>query len=103
MKKTKVLARWILAGGVCAAVWICPGCSRPVSAPLERIETTVPTEETETEPLVLPTEPPETETVEESEEYPEERVEVDGMIRSYLTGEMVPVSQGCLLYTSRCV
>lgn len=94
MKKTKVLARWILAGGLCAAVWICSGCSRPASAPLERIETTVPTEETETEPLVLPTEPPETETEEESEEYPEERVEVDGMIRSYLTGEMVPVSQG---------
>ncbi len=92
MKKRTVLANGILAVGLCAAVWMSAGCSRPASAPLERIETTAPTEEPRTEPPAAETEPPETEA--ETEEYPEERVEVDGMIRSYLTGEMVPVSQG---------
>ena len=46
----------------------------------------------ETEPETIRIEP-ETEAT-EPETEPEERVEVDGMIRSYLTGEMVPVGQG---------
>lgn len=46
--------------------------------------------------VVIETEAPETEAETESPtpEIPEERVEVDGMIQSYLTGEMVPVAQG---------
>ena len=36
----------------------------------------------------------ETETRETEPEEPEERVEVDGKIRSYLTGEMVDVAVG---------
>ena len=46
----------------------------------------------ETEPETIWIEPETTEP--ETEPEPEERVEKDGMIRSYLTGELVPVSQG---------
>ncbi len=58
---------------------------------------------TETEPVVIITEAEpvvlEEETVEETEPEPEfyepwERPEKDGMVRSYLTGEMVPAEQG---------
>lgn len=70
------------------------GCSKQ-TASRERIE--IETEESadvyiepETEPIVIESE---TEAPGEPEE-PEERVEVDRMIRSYLTGEMVPVEQG---------
>ena len=52
--------------------------------------------ETEAEPtrvVVLETEP-ETEPPETEPEEPVERVEVDGKIRSYLTGEMVDVAIG---------
>lgn len=76
---------------------ILPGCSRPVFSyrQIELEETSeteeVPeTEETAAEPIMIETEP-ETETDPEEQEP---RVEKDGMIRSYLTGEMVPVSQG---------
>lgn len=84
----------ILAGGLCAAALLAVGCSRTSSAPMERIETTSAADVPVTRPMVIETEPPETETETPEEEYPEERVEVDGMIRSYLTGEMVPVEQG---------
>lgn len=93
MKKRTVFTAWILTGTLCTAALISAGCSRTSSGPAERIETTaVPAPESEKEPIVIETEPPETEA--ETESYPEERIEVDGMIRSYLTGEMVPVSQG---------
>ena len=77
------------------------GCAGPVSAlpaESERIlqeEAFVPTEE-----IVLETigEEPETEA-EAAEGLGEEQIQVrteqDGMIHSYLTGELVPVSQGC--------
>lgn len=84
----------ILTGGLCAAALLAAGCSRASSAPMERIETTSAANEQKAGPMVIETEPPETETEAPEEEYPEERVEVDGMIRSYLTGEMVPVEQG---------
>lgn len=50
--------------------------------------------EPETEPIVI-----EPETEEETEAVPQvyepwERLEADGMVRSYLTGEMVPAAQG---------
>jgi len=48
--------------------------------------------ESETQLVVIETEAPETEST--TQAVPEERVEVDGMIQSYLTGEMVPVKQG---------
>lgn len=70
------------------------GCAKQ-AASRERIE--IATEESadvyiepETKPIVIESE---TEAPTEPEE-PEERVEVDGMIRSYLTGEMVPIEQG---------
>lgn len=47
-------------------------------------------EETAKQAVILETEPQETEPVVEE---PEERVEVDGKIRSYLTGEMVDVEK----------
>lgn len=80
-------------GVIAAALLIgLAGCAKetyqPAEAEAEADITIVP----ETEPLVIESETgsePETEP-----EYPEERVEVDGMIRSYLTGEMVPVEQG---------
>lgn len=54
-------------------------------------------EKPETAPVEVTTAPePETEeetTVEETEEEPEERIEVDGKIKSYLTGEMVDVKK----------
>lgn len=48
-------------------------------------------EESSKHEMVLETE---TETEKEEETEPEERVEVDGKIQSYLTGEMVDVKQG---------
>ncbi len=72
------------------------GCgSKPVSVEyLPPPETTAPADiviHTETKPIVIESE---TEAEEAEIQYPEERVEVDGMIRSYLTGEMVSVEQG---------
>ncbi len=68
------------------------GCAKKVYAPpLETAPADI-TIEQETETLVIETEAPETEAA--APQYPEERVEVDGLIRSYLTGEMVPVEQG---------
>lgn len=77
-----------------AMIVILAGCGRSTSAPVE----TLPVEEEPAaegkpaEPICIETEPEETEP--EFPEEPEERIEVDGMIRSYLTGEMVPVAQG---------
>lgn len=77
---------------VCAALTAGTGCARQ-SASRQYIETEAPADvviEPETEPIAIESE---TEAPDEPEE-PDERIEVDGMIRSYLTGEMVPVSQG---------
>lgn len=91
-RKTLVLG-WTLA----AACVLSAGCAREsvpaivTLAPTEEADITI---ERETEPIHIE---PETEPETEPEEYvwqPEERVEKDGQIRSYLTGEMVPVSQG---------
>ncbi len=68
------------------------GCAKQASSK-EYITVPETTSTPETEPIQIETEA-ETESEPETEIYPEERVEVDGMIRSYLTGEMVPVSQG---------
>lgn len=70
------------------------GCAKETYRSAETSEVSAEADVTiipETEPLVIETEP-ETEPAEA--EYPEERIEVDGLIRSYLTGEMVPVEQG---------
>lgn len=91
-----ISGRWRLAGIlVLVSVFWLWGCGKQDSSdayiPLPE---TVPEADItiETEPETIHIEP---ETEEETiEDEPEERVEKDGMIRSYLTGEMVPVSQG---------
>lgn len=71
------------------------GCGKKASS-----EAVVPADivihiEPETEPIVIEVEPEESETAEGPEIYePWERMESDGMVRSYLTGELVPVAQG---------
>lgn len=71
------------------------GCAQKTAAPTETLPADI-TIEPETETVVIEPESTEAETETEPEtlEYPEERMEIDGLIRSYLTGEMVPVSQG---------
>ena len=87
--------RWIAAGG--AAAGLMAGCAKEASVDV--------TAESVPEPPAVTTEAEpeifihsETEPVADDSPYdyylPEERVEKDGMIRSYLTGEMVPASQG---------
>lgn len=93
MRKRHLMAAMAIAAAVASAT-VC-GCSRQAASRdyLPVPETTAPADvtiEKETEPIVIE---PETEEETEAAE-PEERIEVDGMIRSYLTGEMVPVSQG---------
>lgn len=67
------------------------GCQKKYEEAVMPEPTTTVVEE-DTKPIELTTEAePETEA---AEEEPDERVEVDGKIRSYLTGEMVPVEQG---------
>lgn len=71
------------------------GCQKQVPASAERIyaeETQGATQETAAASSEQETTEPETEA--ETAYVPEERVEKDGMIRSYLTGEMVPAEQG---------
>ena len=79
----------------CAAVLVMAsvfsGCGKKyeeVSVTTEAVQEMV--EETAKQAVVLETEPKETEP---AVEEPEERVEVDGKIRSYLTGEMVDVAK----------
>lgn len=67
------------------SVLVLSGCSR-------KAEEVAVTASPATERVVVTTEA-ETESA-ESEPESTERVAVDGMIRSYLTGEMVPVEQG---------
>ena len=87
--------RWIAA--VVAAAGLMAGCAKEASVDV--------TAESVPEPPAVTTEAEpeifihsETEPVADDSPYdyylPEERVEKDGMIRSYLTGEMVPASQG---------
>ncbi len=69
------------------------------SATLEAVTTESESETAEEEtttaaPIVITTAAEEETTPEETEEWQEERVEVDGKIRSYLTGEMVDVEIG---------
>lgn len=88
--------RGLMVLGVCCLAFL-SGCAHKVSAPAlsenaEVMEADVAIE-LETKPLVIETEQTEPETA-AAEDYPEERIEVDGLIRSYLTGEMIPVEQG---------
>lgn len=79
--------RLIIAACVLAAAFAACGCSKKyeeVSATTAASETEAPAKQ-----VSIGTEP-----VEEKTEEPTERIEVDGKIRSYLTGEMVPVEQG---------
>lgn len=71
--------------GVILAVILMSGCRKAEEAAVTE------TEQTKTAPVEVTAAPePETET----EEYiPDERIEVDGKIRSYLTGEMVEVEK----------
>lgn len=68
------------------------GCSQKSYTAAPVVETTEPADiviEEETPPIVI-----ESETEPEPETEPLERIEADGKIRSYLTGEMVDVSKG---------
>lgn len=73
------------------------GCSKTASGSsvqqpeTERIK---PIEEIVIETEAMQVESGENEELQTLAEIPTERVEVDGLIRSYLTGEMVPVGQG---------
>lgn len=84
--------RILLCAGLLTVLLAASGCSKKYE---EASATTASVEESETakketEPVVVL----ETETEKETEpEEPEERVEVDGKIRSYLTGEMVDVTK----------
>lgn len=71
------------------------GCAKKTFISVETLPADVQIEQ-ETQTLVIEPEctEEETQTAPEALEYPEERIEVNGLIRSYLTGEMVPVSQG---------
>ena len=77
---------------VLAATFILSGCSKTAYTPAPTTEATEPADITivpETETVIL-----EPETEEETLPLePEERIEVDGKIRSYLTGEMTDVAK----------
>lgn len=80
---------WIVL--VTVAALALGGCSQKAYTTASVAETTEPADitiEPETEPITI-----EPETEETVPEEPEERIEVDGKIRSYLTGEMVDVSK----------
>ena len=86
-----VMAAWCLAVGAAALT----GCGTKEVHNKITVESSV--EETAAETIEIETEAPQTEAPETEAPDPDEqepRVEKDGRIRSYLTGEMVPVSQG---------
>ena len=86
-----VMAAWCLAVGAAALT----GCGTKEVHNKITVESSV--EETAAEAIEIETEAPQTEAPETEAPDPDEqepRVEKDGKIRSYLTGEMVPVSQG---------
>ena len=91
MRKNRIMI-WELL--LIVMILLC-GCGKRASS-----EAVVPADivihiEPETEPIVIEVEPEESETAEGPEIYePWERMEADGMVRSYLTGELVPVAQG---------
>ena len=88
-----VMAAWCLAVGAAALT----GCGTKEVHNKITVESSV--EETAAETIEIETEAPQTEAPETEAPDPDEqepRVEKDGRIRSYLTGEMVPVSQGML-------
>lgn len=87
--------RWIAV--VMMTAGLMAGCAKEASVKAPSAAVTEPPA-TETEPEIFintQTEPQEEPDDSPYEYYlPEERVEKDGMIRSYLTGQMVPVSRG---------
>ena len=86
-----IMAAWCLAVGAAALT----GCGTKEVHNKITVESSV--EETAAETIEIETEAPQTEAPETEAPDPDEqepRVEKDGRIRSYLTGEMVPVSQG---------
>ena len=81
---------------VLAAVCLLTGGCQKKEAEVAASQVSSETEETTTVVEITTAPEPETtqeETEESKEEEPEERVEVDGKIRSYLTGEMVDVEK----------
>lgn len=86
--------RWLLTGIAALAILSAlSGCGKKHEEVAATAAAAPETEkETETQVIVLETEPS-TEAETKAEE-PEERVEVDGKIRSFLTGEMVDVAIG---------
>lgn len=101
MRKKTGVKGWLLAGLLCVMSTGCSGSQRaPVSGP-ERIIQESGTDAFVAAPVVIETEARQEEIAQEemAREEPkanliQERTEADGMIHSYLTGELVPVSQG---------
>lgn len=89
------IKRWMTAVLTMLALGcILTGCSEEKQYVSVQVETvTPPTTVSEVVELTTAAEAETEETVPEETE-PEERIEVDGKIKSYLTGEMVPVEQG---------
>lgn len=91
MKKSRIMI-W---GMLLIAVIFSGGCAKKTNSEPVDLADTVIHIEPETEPIIIETEPEESEAAKGPEVYaPWERTEDGGMIRSYLTGEMVPVAQG---------
>lgn len=89
--------RWMAV--ILAVAGLMAGCAKEASVDVTSVSATEPPAvTTEAEPEIVINTEKETKAEEPdgAGDYylPEERVEKDGMIRSYLTGKMVPVSQG---------
>lgn len=83
------MRRWEVLAVFTAACFCMAGCAKKYEK-VDLTDITTVQEETTTKALETTTQ----EETTEQETEPEERIEVDGMIRSYLTGEMVPVAIG---------
>lgn len=88
------MKKWGLLG-VLSVSMLLSGCGkRYTSVAVEPVATESPAMVIEQEPETIVFEvETESETPEEKETEPEERIEVDGMIRSYLTGQIVDVTK----------
>ena len=91
--------RWMITAVLAAAAFVTAGCSKEASVEPSATETIKETKPPTSAPAfeIYSDKPEETESPPESDvEYylPEERVEKDGEIRSYLTGQMVDAAKG---------
>ena len=90
MKKTGAFYRVLI---LCLGLFMA-GCTGPEKAPVSASSAETEQETRDGEPVVIETEPETSGGIQPEEEVIQMRTEQDGMIHSYLTGELVPVSQG---------